>query len=150
MKEEEEIIVNINDKKKPGRKSKNEMSNLGDIQVLEQPKRVLPKLIEEVLLKGFSVQLSSNGYYIGGFYGINAKTDKLGFVFAQDTSDSTALAFEDAKGYKHLVHSFEELVHLHSYIWSQFYKEEEYRRANPQWLQYLLEMNAASISPITK
>jgi hypothetical protein len=143
-------ILDNSDKKKPGRKSKNEMHNLGNVQVLEHPNRTLPKLIEEVLEKGFQVQLSSNGYYIGGFYGINPRTDKEGFAFAQDTSEANALAFEDGKGYKHLIKNFEELVHFHSLVWSQFYKETAYRKADPRWLQYLLEMNAASISPITK
>lgn len=143
-----ENMVNNNDKKKPGRKSKNEMNSLGNAQVLELPNRQLPRLIEELLGKGFQVMLSKDGYFIGGFYGINAKINKTGFVFAQDTTDDNILAFEDAKGYKHPIRNFEELVRFHSLVWSQFYKE--YPRADMQWLGYMLELNAANISPITK
>lgn len=141
-------MVNNNDKKKPGRKSKNEMNSLGKAQILELPNRTLPKLIEELLGKGFQVMLSSDGYYVGGFYGINAKIDKTGFVFVQDTTEANTLAFEDSKGYKHPITSFEELVHFHSLVWSQFYKD--YPKADMKWLPHMLELNAANISPITK
>lgn len=149
----EEIMSEDNnniDKKKPGRKSKLEMSNLGDISILEYPNRTLPKLIEELLEKEFTVLLSADGYYVSGFYGLNPKTDKAGFAFAQDTSEANVLAFEDAKGYKHIVRSFTDLVHFHSLVWSQFYKDDEYKKPNPKWLVHMLELGAVNITPGAK
>lgn len=146
----EDNMVNNVDKKKPGRKSKIEMSNLGDITVLEVPNRKLPKLIEELLEKDFTVILSANGYYISGFYGINPKSDKIGFAFAQDTSELNTLALEDAKGYKHIVKDFKELVHFHSLVWSQFYKDDGYKKPNPKWLSHMLELGAVNITPGSK
>ena len=146
----EENMVNNIDKKKPGRKSKVEMTNLGDVQILEYPNRTLPKLIEELLEKEFIVLLSADGYYVSGFYGLNPKSENFGFAFAQDTTETNALAFEDAKGYKHLVRNFTELVHFHSLVWSQFYKEDEYKKPNAKWLSHMLELGAVNITPGAK
>ena len=135
------------DKKKPNRKSKVDVSNLGDVKLLDTPSRKLPKLIEELLEKDFTVILSSDGYYISGFYGISTQPDKLGFALAQDTSEVNALALEDSRGYKHLVRNFTELVHFHSLVWSQFFKDDNYKKPNPQWLPHMLELGAVNITP---
>ena len=78
------------EKKKAGRKSKSELDNLGSAQILEYPNRTIPKLLEEAIEKGFTVVLAKDGYYIGGFYGLNQDLLGGGFAFAQDTSEANA------------------------------------------------------------
>lgn len=133
------------DQKKKKPKSEFELSE--NIQVLPSPNRTLPKLIEEVLEKEMPVILSKDGYYIGGFYGLNSG-NKKGYVFAQDTSEANTLVFYDSKNNQCSVKTFEELVRFNSHVWSAFYKSsEEYKKPDSLWFGYMLEFNALNITP---
>lgn len=132
--------------KKPAKKSKdNEFSN---IKIVDSPVRQLPKLINELLEKNFTILLTKNGYYVEGFYGINANEGKIGYAFGQETSEANVLVFFDSKGHKHLIKSFEDLVKFNSHVWGIFYKvAEEFKKPNAKWFSYMLELGALNITP---
>lgn len=138
-------ISSESEEKKKIKKNKND---LGNIQVLEYPNRTLPKLIEELIEKNFTVILSNNGYYIEGFYGLETNPKYKGYVFAQDTSESNTLVVYDVKGHKTLIKNFENLVEFNSLIWGAFIKlDEEYKKPNMKWFSYMFEYGYLNITP---
>ena len=140
-------IEEVSQEKKKSSKKNNELS----IKIVENPIRKLPKLINEVLEKDFSVILSKNGYYIEGFYGLNIETNKKGFAFAQETEEEEILIFYDAKGHKHTIKTFEELVNFNSLVWSYFFKmSEQYKKPDQKWFGYMLELGTLNITPNVK
>jgi hypothetical protein len=129
---------------KKAKKSKDGESTL---KVVDNPVRHLPAIINELLEKNFSIILSKNGYYVEGFYGLNPD-GKTGYAFAQETTEANTLVFFDAKGHKHLVKSFEDLVKFNSHVWGIFYKQsEDYKKPNSKWFGYMLELGALNITP---
>ena len=133
--------------KKKKNKIKSEFDLNDGVQILPSPNRTLPKLIEELLEKDIPVSLSKNGYYIGGFYGLNANSKK-GFVFAQDTSEANTLVFFDSKNSPCAVKNFEDLVKFHSHVWASFFKiSEEYKKPESMWFGYMLEYSVLNITP---
>lgn len=125
------------DKKKPAKKKENLASQ---IEVLDFPNRTLPKLIEELLEKNIPVNLSKNGYYIGGFYGLNSDNQHLGFALAQDTVEANTLVFYDNKNNKHIIKSFEDLVKFNNVIWGVYFKlSEKYKKPDSLWFSYMLQ-----------
>lgn len=146
MSDLENQVNNQQTEEKKTRKQKEDV--FSNIQILEQPHRKLPKLIEEVLKHNIPVRLSSNGYYIGGFYGLNADKDNSGFAFAQETSEPEALVFYDNKNGKHLIKNFEDLVKFNNHVWGAFFKlSEEYRKPEILWFGFLLQYGVLSITP---
>lgn len=136
--------VAVTEDKKKVKKSKDGEFNL---KVVDAPVRQLPTIINEVLDKGFSVILSKNGYYVEGFYGLN-HDGKFGYAFGQETTEPNTLVFYDAKGHKHPVKSFEDLVKFNSQIWGVFYKvSEEFKKPNQKWFGFMLELGALNITP---
>lgn len=137
--------VVADEKKKEKAKKKDE---LGGLEVLQFPNRTLPALIEELLEKNFPVRLAKDGYYVGGFYGLNSETDNKGFAFAQDTSEANTLVFYDSKNHKHVIKTFEDLVKFHNHVWGLFYKvAKEYQKPDTGWFSYMLEYGVLSITP---
>lgn len=133
------------DKKK--KKVKSEFDLGETTQILPSPNRTLPKLIEEILEKDLPVFLSKDGYYVGGFYGLNPGSKK-GFAFAQDTSEANTLVFFDSKNNPCAIRGFEDLVKFNSHIWSSFYKlSEDYKKPDSLWFGYMLEYNVLNITP---
>jgi hypothetical protein len=133
------------DKKKEKAKKKDD---LGGLEVLQFPNRTLPAIIEELLEKDFPVRLAKDGYYVGGFYGLNAETGNKGFAFGQDTSEANTLVFYDSKNHKHVIKSFEDLVKFHNHVWGLFYKTaKEYQKPDTSWFSYMLEYGVLSITP---
>lgn len=133
--------------KKKKTKQKSEFELPQGVQVLPLPNRTLPKLIEELLEKDIPVVLAKDGYYIGGFYGLNTH-NKKGYAFAQDTSEANTLVFYDNKNNECAVKKFEDLVRFNSHVWSAFFKlSEDYKKPDSMWFGYMLEYNALSITP---
>lgn len=146
MSEQNSLEMNFESEEK--KKSKKPKNDLGNIQVLDYPNRTLPKLIEELIEKEFTIILSNNGYYIEGFYGLETNSKHKGFAFAQDTSESNTLVFYDTKGHKHLIKNFENLVEFNSTIWGSFIKfAEEYKKPNMKWFPYMFEYGYLNITP---
>lgn len=136
------------DKNKKSKLVKNDLSN---IKIIDKPIRNLPQLIEELLSKKFDVLLSINGYYVSGFYGLNKDIGKDGYIYCQETNELNSLIFYDAKGHKHLIKSFEDLVKLNSLIWGSFFKiSEDYKKPNILWFNYMLELDVLNITPYSK
>ncbi len=120
------------------------------VKAIDIPNRKLPVLIDEIIEKGFSVSLVKNGYYIEGFYGINSSKDsnKLGFAFCQDSTEENSFIFLDAKGHKHIIKSFKDLVVFNSVVWSYFYKISDlYKKPDSKWFPYMLELDVLNITP---
>lgn len=139
-----EVVSNI--AKKP--KKKDELDGL---KIVDNPSRSLPKIINELLEKNFSIVLTKNGYLVEGFYGLSHDTQHVGFAFGQETTDNNVLVFFDAKGHKHVIKSFEDLVRFNSLVWGVFYKvSEEYKKPNPKWFLHMLELGALNITPNSK
>jgi len=133
----------VSEDKKKAKKAKEELS----FKIVDAPVRQLPSLINELLEKGFSIILSKTGYYVEGFYGLNHE-GKLGFAFGQETTEVNTLVFFDAKGHKHTIKSFEDLVKFNSHVWGVFYKiSDEYKKPNPKWFGYMLDLGALNITP---
>lgn len=120
--------------------------DLGNVEVLPIPNRTLPNLIEELLVKGFPVHLSSKGYYIGGFYGLEVD-GKKGFAFAADSSQANTLVLYDQKGSANLIKSFEDLVKFNRNIWAVYWKQDDFKKPDMAWFPYLMEYNLLSMSP---
>lgn len=140
-----DILEQEVEKKK--KKVKNEFELGENTQVLPSPNRTLPKLIEIALEKDIPVYLTKDGYYVGGFYGLNSG-NKKGFAFAQDTSEANTLVFYDSKNNQCAIRSFEDLVKFNSHVWSSFYKlSEDYKKPDSLWFGYMLEYNALNITP---
>lgn len=138
----------LNDSTQASKKAKKKVDALQGIEVLEFPNRTLPNLIEELLEKNIPVTLSKNGYYVGGFYALNADNGHKGYAFAQDTSEANTLVFYDNKGHKHIVKSFEDLVKFHSVVWSNFFKiSDDFRKPDNLWFMYMLQYDVVSITP---
>lgn len=144
-----ELNNNVEEKNSEKKKSaKKNKDDLGDLKIIENPVRNLPKLINEVLEKNFSVILTKNGYYISGFYGLNQENGKKGFAFGQETTNPEVLVFFDSKGHKHLIKSFEDLVNFNNHVWGLFFKlSEEYKKPNSEWFHYLLDLGVLNITP---
>jgi hypothetical protein len=137
-------ITDIEDKKK--KKAKDDV--FSNITVLNEPNRKIPKIIEEVLAHGISVSLAPNGYYIEGFYGLNADTKHVGFALAQETNEPEYLVLYDNKNHKHLIKSFEDLVKFHNHVWGLFFKiSEDYKKPDILWFGFMLQYNVLSITP---
>lgn len=135
------------EKKKP---KKNKESEFQGVSIIDQPTRSLPKLVNELINKNFTIHLTKNGYYIPGFYGLNRCGD-TGYAFFQETTDPELLAFYDAKGNKVPVRSFTDLVSFNANIWGYFYKtNEDYKKPDPQWFPYMMELNILNITPPSK
>lgn len=117
------------------------------VKIPEKTNRQLPKLIQSVLEKNFLVLMSASGYYIEGFYGLQNGEAPLGYIYCQETTESDTLLFIDAKGHKHYVKSFEELVSLNSIVWGQFFKQSEFKKPNAKWFGFMLELGALNITP---
>jgi hypothetical protein len=130
------------------KKSKNKQNAMQGIEVLEFPNRTLPKLIEELLDKNIPVHLSKNGYYVGGFYGLNSENEHKGFAFAQDTNEANTLVFLDNKGHKHIIRSFEDLVKFHNHVWGIYFKiSDSFKKPDNLWFGYMLQYGVLSITP---
>lgn len=136
----EKSSENVAEAKKP---KKTEVA----IKIVDTPNRVLPGIIQEALNKNFSVLLNKKGYFIEGFYGIKHESGVPGFIFAQETTENNTLVFFDAKGHKHYIKDFNELVSLNSFVWGQFYKSEEFKKPNAKWFGYMLELGVLNITP---
>jgi len=143
----DKIPIISDEKKKTIKKQKNEVESLGEIQILDYPNRTLPKLLEELVAKGFTVILGKDGYYIEGFYGLNKNMLDGGYILAQDTTVANTLALSDAKGGKHFVKNFKDIVFLNNTIWGTFFKIPEYKKPNQKWFPHLVEYGALNISP---
>lgn len=130
------------------KKAKKKEEALQGIEVLEFPNRTLPKLLEELLEKDIPVHLSKNGYYVGGFYGLNSETNHKGFAFAQDTNEANTLVFFDNKGHKHIVRTFEDLVKFHNHVWGIYFKlSNDFKKPDNLWFGYMLQYGVLSITP---
>lgn len=133
------------DKKKT---RKNKEDPLAGLDILEKPVRKLPKVIEEVLKNNIEVRLTSNGYYVDGFYGLGADKGQLGFAFAQETSEPDTLVFYDNKNAKHVIRNFEDLVKFNNHVWGAFFKlSEDYKKPDLKWFSFLLQYGVLSITP---
>lgn len=131
------------DKKKPKKKN-----DLDGIEVLDFPNRTLPKIIETALELNIPIQLSKNGYYIGGFYGLNSDNSFKGFAFGQDTNEANTLVFYDNKNNKHLVKSFEDLVKFHNHIWGIYFKlSDSFKKPDNLWFGHMLQYGVLNITP---
>ncbi len=118
------------------------------LKTIDKPVRQLPKIINELIEKNFSIVLNQKGYFVEGFYGISNETSFTGYIFAQETSEPNTLVFFDAKGHKHYIKSFDELVALNSVVWGQFYKvSDAYKKPNAKWFSYMLESGVLNITP---
>lgn len=139
---------NTANEKNEAKKKKAKEDALANVQILNEPNRKLPKIIEELLQKDVPVVLAKNGYYVGGFYGLNQEIGKAGFAFAQETSEFDTLVFVDNKNHKHLVKSFEDLVKFNNHVWSIYFKlSEDYRKPDTLWFGYMLQYGVLSITP---
>lgn len=132
--------VSLSEKAKPKKRG------LG-VDVLAKPNRILPNIIEELLEKEIPVTLAKDGYYVGGFYGLNENIDKKGFAFAQETSEENTLLFVDSRNNKHLVRDFEDMVRFNNHVWGLFFKSEEYKKPDTLWFGYMLEHGVLNITP---
>jgi len=139
--------VVIKNRKKISKKS--EDLEFKNIKIIDNPVRQLPKLINELLEKNFEIILTKNGYYVEGFYGLHSGY-KIGYAFGQETTEQNTLVFYDAKGHKHLIKSFEDLVRFNGKVWGSFYKLNngcDYKKPNPKWFNYMLELDILNITP---
>lgn len=142
---ESEEIMQDEDKAK---KKKSKEDPFNNINVLYEPKRKLPKVIDIALENNIPVTLSKNGYFLGGFYGLNHDNQHEGFAFAQETSEDNSLVFYDMKGHKFLVKDFEDLVKFHNHVWGQFYKvSDSYKKPDMLWFGFLLQYGVLNITP---
>lgn len=134
------------EEKKKNKKVKEDIFN--NITILNEPKRNIPKVIEAALENGIPVTLSKNGYFVGGFYGLNHDNQHQGFAFAQETSEPNALVFYDSKNHRHLIKTFEDLVKFHNHVWGLFYKvSDEYKKPDMLWFSFMLQYGVLSITP---
>lgn len=144
----DEIQKDNSEELKKAKKAK--QTDLNGAHIVEHPKRGLPALVLELLNKNMTVQVTNNGYYLSGFYGLN-KENGVGYIFFQETSDPELLAFYDSKNNKHPVRTFEDLVTLNATIWGQFFKiSAEYKKPDSTWFPYMLEYGVINITPPTK
>lgn len=121
-----------------------------NITILTQPARKIPKVIEEALKNNIPVTLSKEGYYVGGFYGLNADTSNEGFAFANETSEPDTLVFYDSKNHRHLVKNFDDLIKFNHHVWHLFHKSDEYKKPHILWFGFLLQNDLLNITPSSK
>lgn len=120
--------------------------------VTAKPTRLLPILIEDLVKKGFPVQISENNYLIGGFYGLNdtgfATLSEIDLKESglNDTDNDSMIAF-DGKNKPHLIRTFDDLMKFNLMIWKQYYKQPEFSCLDSHWYPFVIQSPYISITP---
>ena len=108
----------------------------------------IPPIILTLIENDIPVQIDKDGYLIGGFYGLSYGNTPIGFMRCKESADKPGVVLcYDHKNVQHEASSVSDFATIHSIIWSNYYKQEEYKIPDSLWIKLLISTGSLDMRP---